>query len=363
MSANVQFTPQDWQRVREAWSAWWAGELARPIVMLERSTVPAEELPDAPGFVPQLGLDMPADEVVDRYEAHLAARRYYGEAWPKWWVNFGPGVMAGFLGARVNVAPSTVWFEPAGPVGEIAELDLRYDADNVWWRRVQDLTRAAVRRWGDSVSVGITDLGGNLDILSSFRTPGQMMLDLCDAPEHVERLIRRITELWLRYYAEQHAVIGPAGAGTTPWAAIWSPHRCYMLQCDASYMFSPAMFERFVLPDLEACCNALEHAFYHLDGKGQLAHLDMLLSIGNLRGVQWIPGAGQPEPQDWLDVLGRIRKAGKLCQVYVSPEGAMKIVRELGGMGFALAVGPAPKDDREAEDFLSALAAADRGRA
>ena len=64
---------------------------------------------------------------------------------------------------------------------------------------------------------------------------------------------------------------------------------------------------------------------------------------------------------DWLDVLGRIRQAGKLCQVYVTPEGAIKIVRELGGKGFALVVGTAPKDDQEAEDFLSALAAADCG--
>ncbi len=46
-----------------------------------------------------------------------------------------------------------------------------------------------------------------------------------------------------------------------------------MLQCDFAYMISPQMFERFVLPDLTACCEALEHGFYHLDGKGQIRHL------------------------------------------------------------------------------------------
>ena len=58
----------------------------------------------------------------------------------------------------------------------------------------------------------------------------------------------------------------------------------------------PEMFERFVLPDLAACCDRLDHAFYHLDGKGELPHLDLLLSIDGLRGIQWIPGAGQPPP-------------------------------------------------------------------
>ena len=57
-------------------------------------------------------------------------------------------------------------------------------------------------------------------------------------------------------------------------------------------MISPAMFERFVMPDLVACCDHLDHGFYHLDGKGEIPHLDLLLSIPRLRGIQWIPGDG-----------------------------------------------------------------------
>jgi hypothetical protein len=68
---------------------------------------------------------------------------------------------------------------------------------------------------------------------------------------------------------------------------------------------------------------------------GQIRHLDMLLSLERLRGIQWIPGDGQPPPEEWLPLLKRIRDAGKLCQLYVSPEGARTITRELGGRGFA----------------------------
>ena len=71
-----------------------------------------------------------------------------------------------------------------------------------------------------------------------------------------------------------------------------------MLQSDFSYMISPRMFERLILPDLTACCEALEYAFYHLDGKGEIKHLDMLLSIERLRGIQWIPGDGAPPPRN-----------------------------------------------------------------
>ncbi len=106
-------------------------------------------------------------------------------------------------------------------------------------------------------------------------------------------------------------------------------------------MISPEMFERFVLPDISACCDSLDYAFYHLDGRGQLPHLKMLLSLEGLRGIQWVPGDGQPQAEYWIHLIERIRKSGKLCQVYVSAKGAVKILRELGGKGLLLAINEA----------------------
>jgi 5-methyltetrahydrofolate--homocysteine methyltransferase len=210
------------------------------------------------------------------------------------------------------------------------------------------------------VSVGHTDLGGNLDILASFRGSQQLSLELIDAPQEVDRLVGEITRLWLRYYDELYAIIQQSGRGTTPWAPIWSPRRTYMLQSDFAYMISPKMFERFVMPDLERCCSALDHAFYHLDGKGQIPHLDQLLSIEDLWGIQWVPGDGAPPPDGWLPLLKRIRDGGKLCQVGVSPEGARTIVRELSGKGFCLHIWPTDGwTPEEAEAFIKTLAQED----
>ena len=131
-----------------------------------------------------------------------------------------------------------------------------------------------------------------------------------------------------------------------------------MLQCDFSYMISPEMFERFVMPDLVSCCEHLDHGFYHLDGKGEIPHLDHLLSIDRLRGIQWIPGDGQAPPHEWLSLLKRIRDGGKLCQVFVTPEGARHIVQNLGGRGFLLVIqgnNDTFRDPEEAAAFLETL--------
>jgi 5-methyltetrahydrofolate--homocysteine methyltransferase len=239
----------------------------------------------------------------------------------------------------------------------VADVQVEYDPQNWWWQHVQDVAAALVRRWPGQRVVGQTDLGGNLDIIASFRTTQTLLTDLLDRPADVDRWVRETTALWLRYYDELDAVLRPSGRGSSSWTPIWSPGKTYMLQSDFSYMISPSLFERFVLPDLEACCAHLDHAFYHLDGKGEIPHLDMLLSIERLRGIQWIPGDGAPPPQDWLALLSRIRQGGKLCQVFVSPEGALKIVRNLGGKGFLLVIQhngelDAPED---AAEFLKAV--------
>ena len=365
MQDSIHFTADRWERVSKDWSAWWAGELDRPMVVIENH-LPFERLnPYPPPFAGRAGhfpLDAPVDQVLDYYQMDLENTRYYGDAYPKWWPDFGPGIAAGFMGAKVNLASETIWFEP-GQEERIENLSLAVDASNPWWRRMQTLTRAAVERWGDQVCIGFTDLGGNLDILASFRTTQQLLFDLYDAPDEISRLSTEITRGWLHYYDELAKLIEPPGLGTAPWAYIWSPQRTYMLQCDFSYMISPRMFERFVMPDLAACCQSLDHSFYHMDGKGQIPHLDLLLSLPELDGIQWVPGDGNPPPENWLPLLKRIRDGGKLCQINLGFEGALTVVRELGGRGFAIWIkqwdGISASD---AQAFLKQLALVDISR-
>ena len=359
---TFNFTDADWERVERDTMAWWAGELARPLVWLAATDPLPQKAPYR--FLSNYPLDKPAEELIDLYEPFLEATRFYADAFPWWWINFGPGIVAGFLGASVNSVstPSeTVWFTPSQVV-DIQALDLEVDADNAWWKRVKEVTAAIVERFGKHLAVSHTDLGGNLDILASFRDTEGLLFDLIDHPDEVDRLVSRISELWLRYYDELDALIRPSCRGTSCWTPIWSTGKTYMLQSDFAYLISPAMFERFILPDLVACCEHLDHGFYHLDGKGQIPHLDYLLSIDRLRGIQWIPGDGQPPADQWLPLLKRIRDGGKLCQVFVSPGGARTIVKNLGGRGFLLVISD-PNGDfvdpERARNFLKLLAQED----
>lgn len=88
--------------------------------------------------------------------------------------------------------------------------------------------------------------------------------------------------------------------------------------------------DRWGLQELDASCQRLTNAFYHLDGPGQLPHLDSLLSISKLKGIQWIPGAGAPDYKQWPDVYRKIRDAGKLIQLFGDVDTLYTVEEQLG---------------------------------
>ena len=356
MSLRLRFSESDWECIARDWSAWWAGGLDRPIIVLECLDYLDRYDPHcAAVFLGNYPLDTSAEAILTEFTTRLENTHYLGDSFPRFWPNFGPGIVAAFAGAQVHPAWDTTWFTP-GQTVPLTGLHVDCDWQNPWWRRVDEITQAAVNRWGSELAVGFTDLGGNLDVIASLRDTRQLLMDLVKSPQEVDRLVGETTRLWLECYDRLYDRIASAGRGVTCWGPCWSDGRGYMLQSDFSYMISPKMFERFVLPDLEACCAVMDYAFYHLDGKGQLVHVDTLLSIPRLRGIQWVPGFGKPPCEEWLPLLKKIRDAGKLCQVTVSPEGALTIIRELGGKGFAFVIDEPQLTPDQGQAFLEELA-------
>ncbi len=355
MAMEIQFSEQDWERIQKEWTAWWHQDIDRAMVVFdltEENRIPF--IPQVSGWDEETG-QFPIDPILDYYQSWLCRDRYYGDSFPRWWLNFGAGTAAAFLGAAVDVDENTIWFHP--PVEMDWEILSRpQDPDNFWWRWVTSLTEAAASRWGKAVNLSKTDLGGNLDILASLRGAQVLLLDLAIAPDQVLEWVKKITSRWWEYFQHLDRITSRSAPGCTCWAPMWCPGQYYMLQSDLSYMISPQMFVQYVMPDLETLCRKLEYSFYHLDGKGQLNHLEFLLNMPALDGVQWVPGAGAPSAEEWLDVLYRIRAAGKLCQVYVDAAGAVKIARELGPKGFTLMVSPPPPEE-EIPGFLAELRA------
>ncbi len=84
-------------------------------------------------------------------------------------------------------------------------------------------------------------------------------------------------------------------------------------------------------PELQTTCKRLPRSIYHLDGIGQIRHLDLLLTIPELDGVQWVPGDGKPDCANWPDLYRKIHAAGKKMQVFNGGFAAIEAVIEQVG--------------------------------
>lgn len=349
---GIDFSADDWRRIEETHQAWWDHDLERPLIYFTNvyESGRAPKVPGRHGFLSNYGIDAPVSRILDHYLATQAGRRFPGDSFPCWFINFGAGILAEPLGATLHSTLETVWFEP--PDGaDLGTLKIHFDAESPWWRRMLDVTRAAAERFGETIQICHTDLGGNLDILASLIGSQQLMIELVDRPELVEEICAKITRCWIEAFDALDAIIAPHCRGRVPWAPTWAKGTTYMLQSDASYMISPEMFTRFVMPDLRACCEHIEYPFYHLDGVGEIPHVEEMLTIENLRGIQWIPGDGQPQAEDWPELLQGILDAGRLVQVFTDVEGTLKVCRELGGRGIQMMVRDA-LTPKQAEEIL-----------
>ncbi len=305
----MRFKP-DWEEAKERYRLWWAGEeMDRPLVQVT-APVPGKQAPQWSDWDWAQKPDDP-EPLIERFARCCEACYFGAEAFPNLWPNLGPGIVGAFLGAEPRFRSETVWFESPRPWEEIGDLTL--DEGNLWWQRTKRIMRAAVEQCDDRYVVAMTDLGAGLDILASLRGTQDLCRDLHDHPERVDWARARIRETWHRCYDELQGIIETRGTGSSTALALWCPERWYLLHCDFAAMIWPRMFERFVAPDLQADCRRLGHALYHLDSVGQLPHLDILLEIEGLHGIQWVPGAGKPETDapEWMPLYRRIQAKGK----------------------------------------------------
>lgn len=347
----ISFASDRWKQVSTNYRRWWQGELERPLIPIVLSNRdPGRPEPATPLLTQATchDLSIPADKLIDRIDYELSTCSYLGDAFPFFNMDcFGPGVLSAILGATLDNSAGSVWFHPSRRL-PIQDLHVHFDPDNVWFRRIAAIYEAALRRWQGQVLMGMPDLGGTLDILSVFRPGEELLLDLCESPEDVKRLTWEIHEAWHACYNAFNGILQPVNPGYSDWGMIYSDEPCYVLQSDFSYMIGPDMFDEFVKPELAASVRRLGNTMYHLDGKGQLPHLDLLLSIQELKAVQWVPGAGSPDCSHWPEVYRKIHAAGKRIQLLGNfmPDGfdiLDAVGRQLGstrGIHFRFAAGP-----------------------
>lgn len=341
----VQFK-NNWAETKQRFDAWFRHEkTGRPLMNLWAVRGEADAM-----AIPEAAYDSCEEQylsVEKNFQNTLAAYsrlKPMAEAFPQFSMNLGAGSMALYLGAEPVFRPDTVWFSHF--LQDYQEsLPLRYDENNVWWKRHQDIVRRQVEIARDTdLMVCIPDIIENIDILSSIRDPQTCCFDLYDCPDEVAEALKNISDIYMRYYDAFYDIVkSPDGYAAYTAFSIMGREKTAKIQCDFAALISPGQFDELILPSLRRQCEEIPYTLYHLDGPECLVHVDSLMKIESLKALQWTPGARNPGSGDeqWYPLYTKVRQAGKglwITLVDYTPDEAVqcadKLVKTFGPEGF-----------------------------
>lgn len=357
---GIHFEKERWKQIEADYTAWWEGRLERPIIkaVVKSAYPPDRKRPEGPVLSMENcnRLKYSPEQIVDVLDYELSQYEFLGDAFP--FINmaaFGPGVLAGFCGAELDNHTGSVWYFPKEKL-PLKELHLNYDPHNVWAERIKDIYRVGKARWGSQVLMSIPDLGSVQDVLATFLGNEEYMFALYDEPEEVERLQREVRTAFMQAYEDLEAVLGEDCPGYSDWSGLYSRKRSYIFQDDFAYMISPQMFEEFALPDILLLEQEFPNVLYHLDGVGNLKHLDMLLEHTDIQAYQWVYGAGQPSAAHWMDVYDKLHKYGKNMEIVGSVEDFEAIAsKNAKGLFYHLVIDDEQGNALRAQDYKDCL--------
>ncbi|MHA1319072.1 MAG: hypothetical protein ACTSQ1_04575 [Promethearchaeota archaeon] len=332
---------EDIDKAKERMNAWWDHEIIdRPVL----SYYYPKKRGKLGVFLDTVGEDWTLaknyediDNALDGYEKRAGETYFGGESLPFYFPNYGPGIMAAVFGVIPTFKSGTVWFSlPTKPEDVIEHLEsIKLNKNNEWYSRLLRMTETAAKRAGEAYLISMTDIGGVLDILSSFLGPTNIILTMKRKPEVIDTCRAIILEKLLQVYDDLQKIIEQYCDGCTCWLGVWNKKRWYALQSDFCAMLNPKWFKKFVLPDLVEQANCMDYAIYHLDGPNALPHLEYLLKEPSITGIQWVPGAGNASmgSNDWIPLYKKIQEAGKNLVIDSAPENVSHLYKSLNPKG------------------------------
>lgn len=248
---------------------------------------------------------------LDVFERGLENSVFNAETFPFYWPNLGPEIFAAFYGLELVFQEVTSYSKPSINKWEQLE-DLQLDFNNLYFKKLDEMTRAALERGKGKYLVGYSSFTPGIDTAAAFRDPQQLCLDFIMEPERINQLMKKSSKDYFKVYSYFDSLIKEAGGLSISWMGIPSFERMHISQTDFAAMLSPEHFNEFVLPFIREEVKPFEQTIFHLDGKGVANHIDVLLEIPEINAIQWVQGMGDDLPiMQWVPLIKKIQRAGK----------------------------------------------------
>jgi hypothetical protein len=183
--------------------------------------------------------------------------------------------------------------------------------ENPWFRKYLEFTDALVRASDGRFPVSHSPEVGPTDLHALLRGHTESVMDLSDEPEksacilaRMGSIFRAATEAVWKHIPQFH------GGYFDAQYSLWAPGPIVRMQEDATAVYSPALYRKFVLEVDRAIARAFPSAFIHLHSTSMFL-LDAILEIEEIRCFEINNDALGPPVREMVRYFRRVQNAGK----------------------------------------------------
>ena len=249
---------------------------------------------------------------------------------PYYVVTFGADDFAAFLGADLSYSPEygTSWANKS--LVSLENAKIGFDPNGKWWTRIQEFTEVLRRTLGDSMIIAAPTLSAGMDGLAGIFGVNELLYAVMDEPELVKEALAQVDQAYTDVLTAVRETFQYEKYGSITRHGMYIRGATGVPQSDFSYMISDEMFREFALPSIRHEIDELDWAEYHLDGEGNLRHLEALCTVEKLHTIQWVAGAGAAGRKDWTPLYRRILELGKNVFLPGGADSLLRLMREFG---------------------------------
>ncbi len=279
--------------------------------------------------------------VAERIFYDMAHKVWPADVLPVAWPDIGTVTLAPYLGAIPKYEKDNIWYQSCIRNPD-AHPPLLFDPAHPYGRMLKTVLQKTVEYSQGHYFVGLPAIVPNLDVLTELRGTENLLMDMIERPAWVHQKLHEIEMAYRQAFDELYEIVKDEDNSMAfGYFMLWGPGRTGLLQCDTAAMFSPKLFDDFVVPYLRQSVEYLEHSMYHVDGHQCLENVNSLLEIEGLDAIEWtpdpqVPPGGSPH---WYDLYKKILNTGKSVWVAnIDVDDAIPLLDAIGPKGVYLNV-------------------------
>jgi hypothetical protein len=247
--------------------------------------------------------------------------------------------LPGILGCKLRILPDNVMAEEEHLSWDAA-LRAGLDHQNPWFKKYLEFGQALVTRSNGQFPVGHAPHLGPTDLHAVLRGYNESIMDLMDEPEKSAELLWRLGEIF-REITEEFWKRVPLfhGGYFDAQYSLWSPGPIIRVQEDATAVFSPDLYRKFVQPVDCMLAGHFASSFIHLHSTSMFL-LEAFLEIEEIKCFEINNDACGPPVKEMVPYFQMVQKAKRplLIRGSFNPEEMRLLMNSLEPQGLFLNV-------------------------